>query len=56
MMQARKSLILGGNGALGKAMVGAFRAGGWTTVSLDVAENADACANVLVQRDAAMKA
>ena len=54
-MQARRSLILGGNGALGKAMVNNFRSGGWRTVSLDVSTNTEACANILVNKQLAMK-
>lgn len=52
---ARKSLILGGNGALGKSMVSSFRAGGWRTVSLDIMANPDACENVIVFKDQPMK-
>ena len=56
-MQARKqSLILGGNGALGKAMVNTFKAGGWRTVNLDLQTNNDACANIIVNQDISMKA
>ena len=48
MLQARKSLILGGNGALGRAMVDCFRKGGWKVVSLDLTENPAASTSVIV--------
>ena len=55
MLQARKSLILGGNGALGKAMVNSFKQGGWSVTSLDLVANPQASENVLVDADQAMK-
>ena len=55
MQSARKSLIVGGNGALGKAMVNCFKTGGWSTTSVDIVANPDACANVIVHPDQAMK-
>mgnify|MGYP003333828268 CR=1 FL=1 len=36
MSLSKTSLILGGNGALGKAMVSAFKNGGWNVVNLDL--------------------
>ena len=51
----KSSLILGGDGSLGRAMVSTFKARGWRTVSLDVNANAQACENVIVSRDQAMK-
>ena len=48
MALSRSSLILGGNGALGKAMVSAFRSGGWSVVSMDLKENQEANANIIV--------
>lgn len=54
-MQARKSLIIGGNGALGRALVDSFRSGGWKAVSVDVTNNPSASSNVLVQPDQPMK-
>ena len=36
MLAKRSSLIVGGNGSLGKAMVNNFRNGGWRTVSMDI--------------------
>ena len=55
MQQARKGLILGGNGALGKAMVDSFLHGGWQVVSLDVVNNPAAQTNVIVDPNQAMK-
>ena len=52
---SRTSLILGGNGALGRAMVSSFKTGGWKVVSLDLTENSDANSNVLVKPDEPMK-
>ena len=48
MALSRSSLILGGNGALGKAMVSAFRSGGWSVVNMDLRENQEANANIIV--------
>ena len=39
MALSKTSLILGGNGALGRAMVNSFKTGGWKVVSLDLTEN-----------------
>ena len=50
----RTSLILGGNGALGKAMVSSFKQGGWRVVSMDFKKNTDACENIIVE-DKALK-
>ena len=47
MLQTRKSLILGGNGALGRSMVDSFRKGGWKVVSLDITENPAASTSVV---------
>ena len=56
MQQAtRKSLILGGNGALGKAMINAFKTGGWRTVSMDIAKSESACSSIVVDPKLAMK-
>ena len=54
-MVAKKGLILGGNGALGQAMVDSFRTGGWRVTSLDVVKNAAANHNVIVNADESMK-
>jgi len=42
------SLILGGNGALGKAMVNTFKNKGWQVASLDLNANTEADHNILV--------
>ena len=55
MQRASTSLIVGGNGALGKAMVSSFRAGGWNTVSLDVVANQEAQHNIIVNPNVSMK-
>jgi len=51
----KAGLILGGNGALGKAMVSTFKKGGWKVVSLDIGANSEADVNVLVDADQPMK-
>ena len=41
-------MIMGGNGALGRAMVNAFKASSWKVLSVDLANNSQADANLLV--------
>ena len=48
-------MILGGNGALGKAMINAFKTGGWRTVSMDIAKSESACSSIVVDPKLAMK-
>ena len=48
MQGAKKSLILGGAGALGKAMVTTFKNKGWGVASLDLVKNTSADANILL--------
>ena len=55
MILNRKSLILGGNGALGRAMVNSFKLHGWGVVSLDHVANVQADANVLVDKSRRLK-
>ena len=45
--------VIGGAGQLGRAVVDAFAAAGWTTVSVDVAPNARAATSVELSPDAA---
>ena len=49
------SLIVGGNGALGRHMVQAFKAGGSKVVSLDIGHNSEADVNILVNKSKSMK-
>ena len=51
----KTSLVLGGNGALGKAMVSTFRNHGWKVLSMDIHHNAEASENVIVDPEAPMK-
>ena len=55
MQSMRKSLIVGGNGALGKAMVANFKKSGWSVASLDIVSNPEACTNIIVDPDMHMK-
>ena len=48
MVSAKTSLIIGGDGALGRAMVNVFRQGGWSVVNVAPNHNNEASANVLV--------
>ena len=48
MQLSKKSLILGGSGALGRAMVSVFKNKGWGVISLDMVKNDTADANVLL--------
>ncbi|XP_062991605.1 dihydropteridine reductase [Elgaria multicarinata webbii] len=49
MAEAHRVLVYGGRGALGSTCVQHFRAKGWWVASIDLAENEEACANVLVK-------
>ncbi|XP_075401135.1 dihydropteridine reductase [Tenrec ecaudatus] len=46
---ARRVLVYGGRGALGSRCVKAFRASNWWVASIDVVENEEASASVVVQ-------
>lgn len=48
MQLSKKSLVLGGSGALGKAMVSIFKNKGWGVMSLDLFKNEAADSNVLL--------
>lgn len=48
MQLSKKSLVLGGSGALGKAMVSVFKNKGWGVMSLDLFKNEAADANILL--------
>jgi len=45
------SLIVGGNGALGKAMVSQLKKNGFKTLSLDITKNTSADANIELNKD-----
>jgi nucleoside-diphosphate-sugar epimerase len=49
------SLVLGGQGALGRAIVQNMRQGGWRVVSLDLTANSDATDNVIFNPSQSMK-
>lgn len=48
----KTSLILGGNGALGKAMVTQFKKAGWRVASMDLMQNQEADLSILVDKEA----
>lgn len=47
----KSALIMGGNGALGRAMVNAFKAKNWKVLSVDLKENPQADQNLIVKAD-----
>lgn len=49
------SLVLGGQGALGRAIVQTMRQAGWNVVSLDLTANSDATNNVIFNPNLSMK-
>ena len=51
----KTSLILGGNGALGRALVKTMKQGGWNVVSLDLSTNAEADTNIIYNPDLKLK-
>ena len=55
MNLSKTSQVLGGNGALGKAMVNCFAQSGWKVLSVDHNSNTEATANVIVDRNVSMK-
>ena len=44
----KTTLVLGGNGALGRAIVKVMKQGGWNVVCLDQAANTEANANIIL--------
>ena len=44
----KTALIMGGNGALGKAMVNTFKAKNWKILSVDLHKNDEADENLLI--------
>ena len=46
---AKKSLIVGGAGALGRGVIQVFKNKGWKVASLDFASNDKADANIVLQ-------
>ena len=52
MFAGKSSLILGGNGALGKSMVKSFKAKGWKVASLDLHANTEADQNIIIDPQA----
>ena len=51
----KTSLILGGNGALGRAVVKSFKESGWKVLSMDITSNTAADNNVIVDPNLKMK-
>jgi len=47
----KKALIMGGNGALGRAMVTAFKNNSWKVLSVDLNENKEADTNLIINKD-----
>ena len=51
----KTSLILGGNGALGRAVVKSFKESGWKVLSMDITSNTAADNNVIVDPNLKMQ-
>ena len=51
LIMAKTSLIVGGNGALGRAMVSAFKRSGWRVATIDLTHNAEADKHITVRSD-----
>ena len=51
----KTSLILGGNGALGRSLVKTMKQGGWKVVSLDLHTNAEADTNIIFNPELKLK-
>ncbi len=49
-MFAKRVLVVGGNGALGKAMVNSFKKNNWSTCSLDFSNNVNAHKNIILDK------
>ena len=54
MLRNKNALILGGNGALGKAVVNSFANHGWKVLSIDAHHNNQAKSNLLIDVNASM--
>ena len=52
---SKASLIVGGNGALGRSVVTAFKRSGWRVASMDLVSNGDADKNIVIQKDHSLK-
>ena len=52
MSLGKKAMILGGNGALGKAMVNTFKQRGWRVLNIDLEANVEADSNLLIDTKA----
>ena len=48
MILKKNVLIMGGNGALGRAIVSAYRASNWKVLSLDLSKNNEASENLII--------
>lgn len=55
MASAKSTLILGGNGALGRAVVSSFKSSGWRVASMDLVDNKEADLSIQVSADHHMK-
>ncbi len=49
-MFTKRVLIVGGNGALGKAMVNSFKKNNWSICSLDFSDNTNAHKNIILDK------
>jgi len=54
-IMGKTSLILGGNGALGRALVKSMKQGGWNVVNLDLSSNSEANSNIILNPDLKLK-
>ena len=50
-MLSKRALILGGNGALGRAMVNQFKQRSWKVLSVDFIENGEADKNLVLEKE-----
>ena len=55
MSLGKKALVLGGNGALGRAMVASFQSKGWKVLNVDLNDNEQADGNIIVKSGPSMQ-
>ena len=49
-MFTKRVFVVGGNGALGKAMVNSFKKNNWSICSLDFSDNTNAHKNIILDK------
>ena len=50
----KRALILGGNGALGRAMVSSFKQRSWSVLNVDLNKNEEADGNIVIKKDVSL--